>query len=111
MRPRQRSGRSITGPSLRLQPLRSTAPQRVAMLGPEESEMTEFWHRELRGPDGKDFWPRAAIARAKQFDCRPSGPGVVGEMERANGALVFWKVGEAGKRVVIEQIARAHHPF
>src|ERR1700752_812806 len=92
MRPGWRADCRNECPSLRLQPLRGPAPQRVAMLAPEEPEMTELWHGELGGPDGQNLRARAGIALAQHLNGRPRRPGIVGEAERAHRAPVIGKI-------------------
>src|SRR3974390_1674383 len=96
--------------SLPLEPFGGTAPQRVAMLGSEEAEMAEFRSTDVRWRDGEDLGFDRRETRAQQFDCRSRRPGIVRERDRAQSAPVFRKVRETGKRLVVEEIARAVHP-
>src|SRR6516162_962398 len=101
---------SVLDRSLPLKPFGGAAPQRVAVLGPEEAEMAEFRGTDVRRRDGEDLRFDRREARAQQLDRRSSRPGIVRETDRAQSAPVFWKVRETGKRLVVEEIARAVHP-
>src|SRR3974390_2353867 len=63
--------------SLPLEPFGGTAPQRVAMLGPEEAEMAEFRSTDVRWRDGEDLRFDRRETRPQQFACRSRRPGIV----------------------------------
>src|SRR5579872_4067639 len=75
-------------PLLRLQPLGSAAPQRVAVLGSEEAEVADLLNPGIQGRDGDDVRRRRLEAGAQQLDCGPRRPGIVGKMNRAQRALI-----------------------
>jgi hypothetical protein len=80
--------------SVRLQPFRGAAPERVAVLGAEEAEMTDFARADIGGRHSDDLGLGRRIALAEHFDRRPRRPGIVGEVQRAHRALVVLEVVE-----------------
>src|SRR6266851_2231990 len=94
----------------RLDPFRRAPPQRVAMLGAEESEMADFCDADVGGRYGEDFWLRRLKSGAQKFDCRSRRPGIVRKAERAQRAWKFRKILQRLERRIVEQIALAHHP-
>src|SRR5262245_29877644 len=80
------------------------------MLGAEEAEMADLLYACIRRPDADDLWPGRGEAGAEQLDRGARRPGVVGEAERAQRALVVVEILPGFERGVAEQIALLHHP-
>src|SRR6266851_4141011 len=94
----------------RLDPFRRASPQRVAMLGAEETKMADLGRAGIGGRDGEDFRLGRRKSRAQKFDRRARRPGVVGKAQRAQRALKFRKILQRLELVIVEQIALAHDP-
>src|SRR5262249_47717209 len=96
--------------SLRLQPLRSTAPQRVAMIRAEEAEMADLADADIAGRDRDDLGLGRGEARAHHPDRRPCRTEMVGNADRAYRTLDLAEAGERGERGRVEHVARDVDP-
>src|SRR5205814_5433417 len=81
--------------SLPLNPLRCPAPQRVAMLGSEETEMPDLLHPRIVRRDADDLRLGRGKSRAQQFHRGPRRPGIIRKADRAQCALVFFEIRKA----------------
>src|SRR5260370_26042903 len=87
-----------------LNPFRSAAPQRVAVLGAEKAEMADAGHRGLGGRDGQDFRPGRSKSRAKKLDGRSGRPRIVGKAQRAHCPAVRRKILERLELGIVGQL-------
>src|ERR1700687_5115558 len=103
----EREVRRRTSLVSRVNPFRRASPQRVAMFGAEETEMTDLCHAGVGGGDGEDFRLDRATARAKQFDRSSRRPGNAGQAQRAHRSVKFRKMLQRLEAGIVEQIAFA----
>src|SRR6476660_4599777 len=71
----------------RLDPFGGASPQRVAIFGPEKTEMADLGRPHVGRRDGEDLRLGRDKACAKQFDRRPRRPWVIGKAQRAHRAI------------------------
>src|SRR5712671_5912504 len=94
----------------RLDPFGGASPQRVAIFGTEKTEMADLGRPDIGRRDGEDLRLGRDESRAKQFDCRPRRPGIIGKAQRAHRAIELRKILQAAEPGIVEQIAFAHDP-
>src|SRR5437667_8654935 len=104
------SSATARGRLLPLNPLRRPTPHRIAMLGPEESEMPDLLHTRIVRRDADDLRLGRGKSRAQQFHRGPRCPGIIRKADRAQCALVFFEIRKARQLRILELIAGLHHP-